>query len=39
MVGNAVPPNLAYILAQKIYDDLKNLELFILKNHRVISKR
>jgi len=40
MVGNAVPPNLAYILAEKIYEDLSKLgygndEEFALKNHRV----
>jgi len=40
MVGNAVPPNLAYILAEKIYEDLSKLgyendEQFAVKNHRV----
>jgi hypothetical protein len=35
MVGNAVPPNLATVLAKKIYEDLKKLERFTLKNHKV----
>ncbi|CAA6810157.1 MAG: DNA-cytosine methyltransferase (EC [uncultured Sulfurovum sp.] len=40
MVGNAVPPNLGYVLAQKIYEDLSALGYgedtqFFVKNHRV----
>jgi len=43
MVGNAVPVNLAYVLARKIYEYLNALdygesELFNVKNHRVESK-
>ena len=35
MVGNAVPPSLAFVLAEKIYEDLCLLESFSIKNHRV----
>lgn len=41
MVGNAVPPQLAFVLAKKIYEDLKNYKNdneFIVKNHRVENK-
>ena len=37
MVGNAVPPNLAFVLAKKIYEDLSQLDIegnFSVKNHR-----
>jgi len=41
MVGNAVPPQLAFVLAKKIYEDLKehrDNEKFVVKNHRVEKK-
>jgi len=42
MVGNAVPPNLAFVLAKKIYEDLSQLDIegnFSVKNHRIYSIR
>ncbi len=37
MVGNAVPPNMAYFLAKKIKEDLQKIDrrnAFMIKNHR-----
>ena len=40
MVGNAVPPNLSYYLAKKIFEDLSKLDIFhnqelTIKNHQI----
>ena len=39
MVGNPVPPSLAFVLAEKIYADLSKLGFnsveFSIKNHKV----